>query len=123
MTTMLSDTTLALICAAALAPLIGIAAADAIRDVFPLRSDLLSPLALVRLQEMLRRRGIGVETYLRMTSRRQIAAQIRTCETCPSKPKCDAVLRSSECSDHAFCPSNPDLTALRQQLGLSGRDG
>ena len=120
---MISDTALTLICTTALTPLIAVAFADAFRDVLPPRRDLLSPLALTRLPDMLRWRRIDVPAYLRKISRRQLAAQIRTCEACPSKQHCDTVLRSQGGADLSFCPSNADISALGRQLGpCAGRD-
>jgi len=108
----ITSTSLALVWPAAVLLLVSFSAADALREMFPPRRDLLSRLALVRLYQMLGRRSITVPEYLQATSRRQIASQIRTCESCASRAQCDSALRSSGPADFGFCPSDEVLSAL-----------
>jgi len=44
---------------------------------------------------------IAVPACLQATSRRKIASQIRTCESCASGAQCDSALRSSGPADSA----------------------
>lgn len=107
----ISDTTLILTSLTALALLVGLASADAFREVLPLRRDLLSRLALARIYAVLQHRGIGIPAYLHKTPTRRMARHIRNCETCLAKRQCDAALGASEASDFAFCP-NQDAASV-----------
>lgn len=108
----ISDTALAVAWLTPLALLTGLASTDAFREMFPPPRDLLSRLVLVRLHAMLARRQIALPAYLSRTSRRQMAAQIRSCATCPSRSRCDAVLQSTGSADFSFCPSARELSEL-----------
>ncbi len=76
------------------------------------RDELARRIRLLRLDKMLKKRGITCENYLHVESVTNIEKQIRNCESCSETKQCDQVLKENSPTDLSFCPNDEDFKSI-----------
>ena len=76
------------------------------------RDELARRIRLLRLDKMLKKRGITRENYLHVESVTNIENQIRNCESCSETKQCDQILKENSPTDLSFCPNDEDFKSI-----------
>jgi len=77
------------------------------------REKLFERVKSLPLRRMLDAMGVDEQKYLFQSRLADVQTQIRRCEQCTAKQKCDEHLGQGEVNDaKRFCPNNEDLTRL-----------